>query len=179
MSYPTFARGPLIYCCQAAEIGFCLAIAGFISCVLQLFVTPILLTRCDHVRVYNRCIGLWPFCFLALPLLNMVARIGLPMMDHKVREETLHLTDVDRRVQAIVWCGIAALLALSRLGCLAFACVDACFTLFIWRLESCCFRLSMILVKENAPTPDSLGATNGLVQFAMCFTRSFCPALAR
>jgi hypothetical protein len=133
--HPTFARGPLIYCCQAAEIGLCLAIAGFISCALQLFITPILLTRCDHVRVYNRCIGLWPFCFLALPLLNMVARIGLPMMDHKVREEALHLTDVDRRVQAIVWCGIAALLTLSRLGCLAFACVDACFTLFIWMLN--------------------------------------------
>ncbi|KAI0282204.1 MFS general substrate transporter [Russula aff. rugulosa BPL654] len=128
---------------SASEIGFWLAIAGFISCVIQLFVTPILLTRCDHVRVYNRCISLWPYCFLALPLLNMVARVGLPNMDH----------------QAIVWCGIAALLALSRLGCLAFA-------------------LSMILVNENAPTPDSLGATNGLVQFAMCFTRSFCPAFA-
>ncbi|KAF8503783.1 MFS general substrate transporter [Russula emetica] len=144
---------------SASEIGFCLAIAGFISCVIQVFVTPILLTRCDHVRAYNRCIGLWPYCFLALPFLNMVARVGLPMMDHQVREEALHLTDVDRRVQAVVWCGIAALLALSRLGCLAFA-------------------LSMILVNENAPTPDSLGATNGLVQFAMCFTRSFCPAFA-
>jgi hypothetical protein len=43
----------------------------------------------------------------------------------------------------------------------------------------CNFRLSMILVNENAPTPDSLGATNGLVQFAMCLTRSFCPAFAR
>ncbi len=40
-------------------------------------------------------------------------------------------------------------------------------------------RLSIILVKENAPTPDSLGATNGLVLFAMCLTRSFCPAFAR
>jgi hypothetical protein len=80
-------------------------------------------------------------------------------MDHQVREEALHLADVDRRVQGIVWCGIAALLALSRLGCLAFA-------------------LSMILVKENAPTPESLGATNGLVLFAMCLTRSFCPAFA-
>jgi len=66
---------------------------------------------------------------------------------------------MDRRVQGIVWCGIAALLALSRLGCLAFA-------------------LSMILVKENTPTPDSLGATNGLVLFAMCLARSFCPAFA-
>jgi MFS family permease len=144
---------------SASQIGFCLAIAGFISCVIQLFVTPILLTRCDHVRVYNRCIRLWPYCFLALPLLNMVARVGLPMMDHQVSGEALRLTEVDRRVQAIVWCGIAALLTLSRLGCLAFA-------------------LSMILVNENVPTPDSLGATNGLVQFAMCFTRSFCPAFA-
>jgi hypothetical protein len=37
----------------------------------------------------------------------------------------------------------------------------------------------MILVKEMAPTPESLGATNGLVQFAMSFTRSICPAFAR
>ena len=37
----------------------------------------------------------------------------------------------------------------------------------------------MILVKESAPTPESLGATNGLVQFAMSFTRSICPAFAR
>lgn len=108
----------------------------------------------------------------------MVARVGLPVMDHQVREQALHLTDVDRRVQAIVWCGIAALLALSRLGCLAFAYVDAYFALSM-RLKCCDFRLSMILVNDNAPTPDSLGATNGLVQFAMCFTRSFCPAFAR
>ncbi len=109
----------------------------------------------------------------------MVARIGFPMIDHQVRQEAVHLTDVDRRVQAIVWCGIVALLALSRLACLAFACVDAYFALFIRRLKCSNFRLSMILVKENAPTPDSLGATNGLVQFAMCLTRSFCPAFAR
>ncbi len=37
----------------------------------------------------------------------------------------------------------------------------------------------MILVKETAPTPESLGATNGLVQFAMSLTRSICPAFAR
>jgi hypothetical protein len=156
----------------------CLAIAGFISCVIQLFVTPILLARCDHVRVYNTCMALWPYCFLALPLLNMVARSRPSDDGPSVREEALQLADVDRRVQAIVWCGIAALLALSRMGCLAFACVDAHFCMLI-RLKCCNYRLSMILVKQNAPTPDSLGATNGLVQFAMCLTRSFCPAFAR
>lgn len=108
------------------EIGLCLSIAGFISCLIQLFLTPILLARCDHVRVYNKCMALWPYCFLALPLLNMVARVGLPMMDREVRGEALHLIDMDRRVQGIVWCGIAALLALSRLACLAFACVHFC-----------------------------------------------------
>ena len=121
----SFAISPLIYWRQTVEIGFCLAIAGFISCVIQLFITPILLARCDHVRVYNRCIAVWPYCFLALPLLNMVARIGLPMIDHQVRAEALHLTDMGHRVQGIVWCGIAALLALSRVGCLAFAYVNA------------------------------------------------------
>jgi len=144
---------------SAAEIGLCLSIAGFISCFIQLFVTPILLARCDHIRVYNTCIALWPSCFLAMPLLNIVARSGIPVMDHQMTVGALQLADADRRVQAIVWCGIAALLAVSRMGCLAFA-------------------LSMILVKQNAPTPDSLGATNGLVQFAMCLTRSFCPAFA-
>jgi hypothetical protein len=59
------------------------------------------------------------------PLLNATARIGIPIMDHRVREEVLQLTDTDHHVQAIVWCGLTALLALSRLACLAFACVGA------------------------------------------------------
>jgi hypothetical protein len=103
----------------------CLAIAGFVSCVIQVFLTPVLLARCDHIRLYNRCLSLWPYCFLMLPLLNIVARIGLPIMDRQMSEGGLHLADADSRVQAMVWCGITALLALSRLACLAFACVDA------------------------------------------------------
>ena len=69
--------------------------------------------------------SLWPFCFLTLPLLNIVARTGLSAVDGRVGTETLHLTDADCRVQAMVWCGIIALLALSRLGSVAFGCVDA------------------------------------------------------
>jgi hypothetical protein len=64
-----------------------------------------------------------------MPFLNIVARIGLPVMDHRMTE-ALHLKDADGRVQVMVWCGIAALLALSRLACLAFAYVDACLHLF-------------------------------------------------
>ncbi|KAH9079176.1 major facilitator superfamily domain-containing protein [Lactarius deliciosus] len=141
------------------DIGFCLAISGFVACFIQLFVTPVLIARCDHIRAYNRCMSLWPFCFLTLPLLNIVARTGLSAINGDVATDTLRLSDADGHVQAMVWCGIVALLALSRLGSVAFG-------------------LSMILVKETAPTPESLGATNGLVQFAMSLTRSICPAFA-
>lgn len=141
------------------DIGFCLAISGVVACFIQLFVTPVLIARCDHIRAYNRCMSLWPFCFLTLPLLNIVARTGLSAINGDVATDTLRLSDADGHVQAMVWCGIVALLALSRLGSVAFG-------------------LSMILVKETTPTPESLGATNGLVQFAMSLTRSICPAFA-
>ncbi|KAI0273789.1 MFS general substrate transporter [Gloeopeniophorella convolvens] len=153
--YSPIESGGLAF--SATEIGYCLAIAGVISCALQIFVTPVLIARCDHVRAYNRCMSLWPYCFLALPLLNVVARTGFSEMSGQAELGPLLLADADRNVQALVWCGIAALLALSKTACLAFG-------------------LSMILVKQSAPTPESLGATNGLVQFAMCFTRSFSPA---
>jgi hypothetical protein len=69
--------------------------------------------------------SLWPFCFLTLPLLNIAARTDLAAVNGSVRTDTLRLTDADCRIQAIVWCGIIALLALSRLGSVAFGCVDA------------------------------------------------------
>lgn len=37
----------------------------------------------------------------------------------------------------------------------------------------------MVLTKENAPSPASLGQSNGIVQFAMCSARSFAPFLVR
>jgi hypothetical protein len=59
-------------------------------------------------------------------------------------------------------------------------CVRRCIlALFVGELKYGDSRLSIILVNENVPTPDSLGATNGLVLFAMCLTRSFCPAFVR
>lgn len=41
------------------------------------------------------------------------------------------------------------------------------------------FSVSMILTKENAPNAASLGQSNGLVQFTMCFARSFAPFVVR
>ena len=36
----------------------------------------------------------------------------------------------------------------------------------------------MVLAKEGAPNPSSLGATNGLVQMSMCLARTFSPAFS-
>ncbi|TFK29792.1 MFS general substrate transporter [Coprinopsis marcescibilis] len=62
---------------------------------------------------------------------------------------------VDSRT--VTWCAICLLLTLSRIGCLAYS-------------------ISMVLVKENAPSPAALSQSNGLVMFAMCATRALAPA---
>lgn len=36
----------------------------------------------------------------------------------------------------------------------------------------------MILAKEGAPNPSSLGITNGVVQMSMCLARTFSPAIS-
>lgn len=36
----------------------------------------------------------------------------------------------------------------------------------------------MVLAKEGAPNPSSLGATNGLVQMSMCLARTLSPAFS-
>ncbi|EIM90192.1 MFS general substrate transporter [Stereum hirsutum FP-91666 SS1] len=128
------------------QIGYSLAVSGFVAILLQIFITPIILARCDLIRVYNTCMRLWPWGFLAMPFVNLIARAGLAQ------------AAVDKKVQALVWCGVAAVLAFTRAACLAYS-------------------ISMILVKQGAPK-GCLGVTNGIVQFSMCFARAFAPALA-
>ncbi|KIP09075.1 hypothetical protein PHLGIDRAFT_103288 [Phlebiopsis gigantea 11061_1 CR5-6] len=59
---------------------------------------------------------------------------------------------------AALWVAIGCLLGLVRIASLAFS-------------------VNMILIKNSAPDASSLGATNGLIMFAMCFARAFSPAL--
>jgi hypothetical protein len=80
---------------------------------------PTLLRTFDIVRLYNFCIGLWPFAYIALPLLNFIARSGL--------NETTGQTDVPTK--SILWIGIAIVLAGSRIGCLAYSYVFPCISL--------------------------------------------------
>jgi len=133
---------------SVSQIGYSLAICGIVSAAMQLCLMPTLLRTFDSKKMYNFCMGIWPLTFLALPFLNLIARYG-------VDESTGTL---GARATSFLWIGIAVVLTLSRIACLAFG-------------------VSMILVKEHAPGPATLGATNGLIQFAMCFTRAWAPAL--
>ena len=59
---------------------------------------------------------------------------------------------------AFIWTGLLTLLALSKLGAIPHG-------------------LSMLLIKRHAPSPASLGRSNGLVQFAMCVGRAIGPVV--
>ena len=151
---------------QASEIGYSLAISGAAAGGLQLFFMPYLLRRFDHAKMYNFCMAIWPYCYVLLPGLNLIARMGV------VDEAT---GQIDPSTKALLWIGIGGILLLARSACLAFSYVSLIrcnsskyspqlFTPFPCH---CHDRVSMILVKDSAPDPSSLGATNGLAQFAM------------
>ena len=71
---------------------------------------PYLLRTFDCAKMYNFCMGLWPYTYAILPILNVIARSG-------VDEATGHL---DTYHTAIVWTGIAIVLTLSRISFLAY-----------------------------------------------------------
>lgn len=148
--YTPIEKGGLSF--SAAEIGYSLATSGLVTGALQIFFMPYLLRRFDHAAMYNVCMAIWPFCYILLPGLNWIARSGVDSM-------AVTSAVVDPRTKVLLWIGIGGVQTLTRSACLAYS-------------------LSMILVKESAPDPSSLGATNGLAQFAMSFARAWSPAFA-
>ncbi|KIJ44207.1 hypothetical protein M422DRAFT_67512 [Sphaerobolus stellatus SS14] len=145
--YLPISTGGLGY--SAMQIGYALAIAGSSAALLQLLVMPSLLRRCSPLTAYKYCMKLWPVAYIFLPFLNLLARMGL---DSASENEVL-----TSRFSALLWVGVGVCLAMTRIANLAFS-------------------LSVILVKDTTPSPDALGATNGLAQFAMCLARSVAPA---
>lgn len=142
--YSPIESGGLTF--STSQIGYSLAIAGAIGAAIQLCIMSYLLRTFDSAKMYNFCMALWPYTFLVLPILNLIARAGL--------DETTG--ELGTTIVALLWVGIAFVLMLSKVACLA-------------------YPLSMVLTKENAPNAASLGRSNGIVQFAMCFARSFAP----
>ncbi|KAH8117305.1 MFS general substrate transporter [Phellopilus nigrolimitatus] len=133
---------------SVSQIGYALAIAGISSAVIQIVFMPLMLHIISCARLYKVCMSLWPFTFFFLPLLNWLARMGYD-------ETSDVISSYD--VRQMLWFGIGITLALSRVACLAFS-------------------LNMILVKEHAPGPSSLGSVNGLAQFSQCLARAVAPA---
>ncbi|KAG2752160.1 MFS general substrate transporter [Suillus brevipes Sb2] len=142
--YSSIESGGLSF--SASQIGYSLATAGAIAAAIQLCIMSYLLRTFDSAKMYNFCMALWPYTFLVLPILNLIARAGL--------DETTG--ELGPTVVALLWVGIAFVLMVSKVASLAYS-------------------ISMILTKENAPNAASLGQSNGIVQFAMCFARSFAP----
>ncbi|KAH7929785.1 MFS general substrate transporter [Leucogyrophana mollusca] len=142
--YSPVSTGGLAF--SASQIGYSLATAGAIAAAIQLFIMSYLLRTFDCAKMYNFCMGLWPYTFALLPVLNLIARSGLDETTGELNATTISL----------LWIGIAVVLGISKVGALAYS-------------------LSMILIKENAPNSASLGQTNGIVQFTMCLARSFAP----
>lgn len=142
--YSPIESGGLAF--SASQIGYSLATSGAIGAAIQLCIMSYLLRTFDSAKMYCFCISIWPYTFLVLPILNLIARAGLDETTGELGTTTV----------ALLWVGIAFVLMLTKVACLA-------------------YPVSMILIKENAPNAASLGQSNGIVQFAMCFARSFAP----
>ncbi|KAJ3832468.1 major facilitator superfamily domain-containing protein [Lentinula raphanica] len=132
-----------------STIGYSLAFAGVLAGAVQVFLMPVLLRRFEAAKIYNVSIAAWPVTFLVLPTLNIIARSGL--------DETTG--QLDSRSHSALWVGIVIVLALSRIGGIAYS-------------------ASMILIRNNVPKPTYLGSANGLVQSSMCLSRCISAAFA-
>ncbi|THV07908.1 MFS general substrate transporter [Dendrothele bispora CBS 962.96] len=140
---------------SASKIGFSLAVSGMISTSIQIFMLPFLLKRVKAEKIYGFSMRLWPVAFLGLPILGLIARLGAePVVGGglEVREGST--------MYVLLWVGIGLVLAVARLGGLAYG-------------------VSMILVRNHTPNSEVLGTTNGLVQLAMCISRMISPTIVR
>ena len=74
---------------------------------------PYLLRRFDHAKMYNFCMGIWPYSFVLLPGLNLIAQTGLMMEgDGSI---------LNPHAKTLVWIGAGIVLASVRVACLAYS----------------------------------------------------------
>ncbi|KAF8636703.1 hypothetical protein AX17_003507 [Amanita inopinata Kibby_2008] len=119
-----------------------------VAAALQVLVMPIVLQQSNAADIHHFCMSLWPLAFAFFPALNIIARSGF-------NEETNTLC---HRTVIVLWLGIGICLIVARIGCLAY-CVNT------------------LLTKKYTPNINALGSTNALVQFSICFSRAFSPAV--
>ncbi|KAJ3923297.1 major facilitator superfamily domain-containing protein [Lentinula edodes] len=134
---------------QTSQIGYALAISGVAAAFFQLVLMPTLLRRVDHAKCYHFTIAIWPAVFVMLPSLNIFARY--------MTDETNG--NLDENASAMLWVGIGFVLVFAKIGFLP-------------------YTINTLLVKKYGPSTSSLGASNGLLQFFICLSRSFSPFLS-
>ncbi|KAF9262152.1 MFS general substrate transporter [Marasmius fiardii PR-910] len=130
------------------QIGYSLGFAGFVGAISQFLVLPALLRRFNHAKIYYACVNVWPVVFLALPVLHIVAGWGYESLAGETRSP---------EYEALLWIGIASVLATSKVG--------------IWP-----YLVNMLLVKNYTPT-SVIGSANGLLQLFICISRAFGPII--
>jgi hypothetical protein len=144
---------------QPTNIASALAISGTTSAALKLLVMPHLLQRYDARRLYLICMGVWPLTFILFPLLSAIAWRT-------------------KSTGALLWAGVALVAVMSQIACLAFSyvlMVSPGLQGFDWKQCS----ISMILVRESAPSPSSLGAANGLAEVTQSLAMAVSPFIVR
>lgn len=70
-----------------------------------------LLRTFDPAKMYNFCMSLWPYTFLFLPFLNLIARAGLDETTGELGANTV----------ALLWVGIAFILLLCKVAGLSYS----------------------------------------------------------
>ncbi|KAJ7153534.1 major facilitator superfamily domain-containing protein [Mycena crocata] len=143
--YTPIEKGGLAF--SVTEIGYTLAMSSSLFAMIQLFLAPTLLRTFDIARMYIFCMGMWPWSFLLVPFLNVIARAGLDT-------ETGHLKNGS---SIVLWIGVAVVQICSRVALMTYS-------------------TNLILVRSNSPTPSALGAANGLNQLVMALSRCVSPA---
>ncbi|KAE9405880.1 MFS general substrate transporter [Gymnopus androsaceus JB14] len=132
-----YSNGGLAF--STSTIGFTLSSSGLISSSMQIFIMPVILKRIEAAKVYNMSIAAWPIVFAALP-------------DEKTG-------DLDIYSKVMLWAGIVLVLAISKVGGLAYS-------------------VSLILTRVNVKNPEVLAVSNGVMSCAMSLARIISPALS-
>ncbi|TCD66668.1 hypothetical protein EIP91_001086 [Steccherinum ochraceum] len=147
MSYAKVSHGGLGLSPQ--QIGIAMSIMGGLSIFLKLNLTWILRPS-PHSRqtVSQKLNSLFAHTMAAWPF----TFFGFAVLGWIAR------AGVDGARSGLIWTVLSIVLFLSRIGCLP-------------------FTLVMLLVKENSPTPASLGTLNGLTELIQAISTVISPAL--
>lgn len=144
-----------------------MAMGGVIAALSTPFLFPVLSKRIKLKLLYRRVLAVFPVGFIAMPLINVVAR----RMTSETDDEAL-----TPRGRTVVWLLIGLLLLTIRMCGMAFA--------YVSRVESE-YRTDIyhsahtIFVKHSAPSRLALGSTFGIAQTVGCSARAFSPAFVR